>query len=551
MNNLSNIWDPKKSVAELTRLSAQGVLGFYSGFEITEIFAIADADQAVYNVFTIAVAVEGDGASLRGTPFLSDKPVSLKSLPGWKFGVQRYFKTTPELISGLKDIVNGEWKLSGQLMKCGQMIAMPPAFVPPNSSERIPLNRVLKNNFWNGSHVFEWVDSEKGHLRNFFEEPKCLQELSPLINAWVPLELASLSDRLGNLIVQLSVTVVMTGFSKSQGADGLVVQSAWHSKATPRLLRVSCEVEWDKSLVGYASEVVSTSDTFLSLPDTQGTAQGVVWDDENRVILAATVALHFIKTISLNITPTDPEPRLFAVPQKDGTNQAVTIQLQSQGISSHIGAPLQDPAVHWTQRRIYDEELARLLKERSFIQYLPNPNNQRAEHERALGHIRDLISQYGSTGAWLWDPFLDALDVLNTLAHCPHSNSDLRALTAAERSPCALVVAPSTGASTTAAGAFIDEQRAILDGIESNWRGLKLEFRAKHGQVGWAFHDRFLIFPQNKKAALVWSLGTSVNSLGKAHHILQKVDNGQMILEAFQGLWDALYKPECLVWEKP
>lgn len=141
--------------------------------------------------------------------------------------------------------------------------------------------------------------------------------------------------------------------------------------------------------------------------------------------------------------------------------------------------------------------------------------------------------------------------MLNTLAYCPYWNSDLRALTGAQRPPGASATVPASSGSTTAAEDFINEQRAILDGVASNWRGLVLEYRAKHGQAGWAFHDRFLIFPQVEKAALAWSLGTSVNSLGRAHHILQKVDNGQLIHEAFQELWGELNKPEHLVWKKP
>jgi hypothetical protein len=35
----------------------------------------------------------------------------------------------------------------------------------------------------------------------------------------------------------------------------------------------------------------------------------------------------------------------------------------------------------------------------------------------------------------------------------------------------------------------------MLAGLKSNFRGLHLEFRIRTGSAGWAFHDRFLIFP--------------------------------------------------------
>jgi hypothetical protein len=98
---------------------------------------------------------------------------------------------------------------------------------------------------------------------------------------------------------------------------------------------------------------------------------------------------------------------------------------------------------------------------------------------------------------------------------------------------------------------FVERQRAELDATQSNWRGLCLEYRVNRGPKGWRFHDRFPIFPKTDQGALVWSLGTSVNSLGKGHHILQRVDNGQLVMDAFEDLWECLNEPEHLIWKKP
>jgi hypothetical protein len=98
---------------------------------------------------------------------------------------------------------------------------------------------------------------------------------------------------------------------------------------------------------------------------------------------------------------------------------------------------------------------------------------------------------------------------------------------------------------------FADHQRAILLGANSNLRGLRLEYRMKTGPAGWAFHDRFLIFPETDNGALAWSLGASVNSVGKQHHILQQVDDGQLVADAFSELWNQLGQAEHLVWKTP
>jgi len=59
-----------------------------------------------------------------------------------------------------------------------------------------------------------------------------------------------------------------------------------------------------------------------------------------------------------------------------------------------------------------------------------------------------------------------------------------------------------------------------------------------------------LIFPAVDRGAQAWSLGTSINALGKQHHILQRVDDGQRIRDAFEDLWHRLDQPAHLVWKK-
>jgi hypothetical protein len=91
----------------------------------------------------------------------------------------------------------------------------------------------------------------------------------------------------------------------------------------------------------------------------------------------------------------------------------------------------------------------------------------------------------------------------------------------------------------------------VLKQRGGNLERLRLEYRGRTGPDGWAFHDRFLIFPGAPDGASAWSLGTSVNSLGKAHHILQKVSNPALVAGAFEDLWATLSKPEHLIWKVP
>jgi hypothetical protein len=297
----------------------------------------------------------------------------------------------------------------------------------------------------------------------------------------------------------------------------------------------------------------------------EGMHRGVLWDDEHQVILAATNNTGFITKIGINLRPIDPEPRVFTVKDRDGKEIPIRVGLTNT-TTTMVGPPTDERVAEWTRKRIYRDEVTRLAEQRRFVQYKPEPGTL-DQHEKALGDLRLLINQYGEKGAWLWDPYLTADDVLRTLFYCSHTHAELRALSAGRAIP-ELKTAKATPHSRLGKllqcfsecfskraappkVSFADQQRAVFDGANSNFRGLRLEFRVRTGQAGWAFHDRFLIFPDTGEGPLAWSLGASVNSMGRQHHILQRVDNGQLMADAFDDLWKALRGPEHLVWKKP
>lgn len=534
------IWTAANAAAELTKLTVPGILGFYTHFEITEIFALPKGEQSPINFFTILVGEDRPSATVNEPEYLGDR-ISLKSLPGWKFGIKRYLRPVNDLLTLFNKFEgHGIWDCSGLPLHTGKLAPIAPQFVPPDSIKSVPWNAVLKNNFWNGAYVLEWSDARKSALKPFFEKPARLQELSEKIGKHVPLRIASLSDRLGNIVVQLPATVLMATFGRLNATAEFFVDMAWHPKATARPLRATCDLDFDGMVSGYASHEITAPYTLLPVKAGEGVHQGFVWDDANQIILAATGASAFINTIGLNMYVAVSEPRVFTVPG-DETQVPRRVSLTSTNKST-IGGP-ENPDAAWTRKRMYADETARLLAERLFVQYKPTQGEQDAEHQRALSDIRKLIVKYGEDGAWLWDPFLSAADILETLFYCPYVNADLRALTDGSVPEC-------SGEKITKT-VFLARQREILTNLESNFYGLRLEYRAKTGQAGWNFHDRFLIFPRKEEGALVWSLGTSVNSVGKAHHILQRVDDGQRVMDAFVELWDALAQPSNLVWRTP
>ncbi len=534
-------WDSNSARAEIGRLIVPGVLGFYRHFEVTEVVGFTEDQASAVNVFTILVAEDRFGEVPQTAAFLNTKPICLKSIKGWSFGIMRYTRPIAELIPALEGLdITGQWRQSGKPLTVGKLISLPPTFVPPDSATSVPWNHVLKNNFWNGSYLFEWSDPDKRILQPFFDHPPRLQELSEALQKFVPLGLASLSDRLGNFVLQLPSTVIMSSFGGHQNGHDFVINVAWHPKASPRSLLASLRLEFDGLITGYTSALIQTGQTVLPMPAQWGLHHGTIWDEQHQNVLAATGPSSFINSIDLNMEVISPEPRIFGVKQADDSIKEYRVGLVHL-TKSIIGQSQSNGTVGWTQRRMYREELIRLVKERRFVQYKPLPGQEQREHEKALQDLRALINEYGSEGSWLWDPFLSAHDILETLFHCKYANVDLRALSGAD----------DVNGSQVPRASFAERQRTVFKTAQNNMKGLRLEYRVKTGTAGWNFHDRFLIFPKTDSGALAWSLGSSINSLGKRHHILQRVDDGQLVKDAFIELWDQLDKPEHLVWKNP
>jgi hypothetical protein len=217
-------WDAEIAKDEIARLTAPGVLGFYTHFEATAVVAFPPGQTVPVNVFSILVAEEHVSNAEFEPKFLNSKRIRLKPLKDWFFGVRRYLLPIAELGPAFVRLCNAkQWQLAGELVQVADLAPIPTQFVPPDSTGSVPLNRVLKNNFWNGSHILEWADAEKTLFKQLFYDPPALRQLAEAIRPHVPIGLDGLSDRLGNIVVQLPVAVLTAKFGQMRVSGDFTV----------------------------------------------------------------------------------------------------------------------------------------------------------------------------------------------------------------------------------------------------------------------------------------------------------------------------------------
>ena len=208
--------DPSRIWAEVHRLAAPGVIGFHTHFEVTEVFAVFEKKGPAHNVLSLLVAEERAESDSETQRYIGNQ-INLRSFKGAMFGIKRSSIAIVSLENAIDRFkTEAEWRLGEQRLLTGTLAPIEPLFVPSDSTELAPLNNILKNNFWGGSHVLELMDTSKGSLRPLIDVPSRLQELSEAIQKHLPLRIAHLSDRLGNIVIQMPVTVLLAGFAKNR-----------------------------------------------------------------------------------------------------------------------------------------------------------------------------------------------------------------------------------------------------------------------------------------------------------------------------------------------
>lgn len=404
------------------------------------------------------------------------------------------------------------------------------------SNEEAPLNRALKNNFDGGSYILEFFDEEKKLVASLLDYKKRenFDNLCQEIRQQIPINLAGLRDRIGNIIFQFPVTIADITSQALSAWTGVHLNFTWHKLLpTPPDCLIQVDALLDGNLMGHTTIDYNKQKTqTVDIRNLEGETY-IRIERMSPSLILATFKGHFIREFSLNMSVINHEPRLFEIDGKIEKVQVNSpdnrgIRKQEKKYTDHI------------QSRLYESDLTALRTKLSFKQY-----GQSTTHEEGLKDIRDLIHRNEKTSVYLWDPFLSAKDLLQTLYFSQIAGIPLRAITALNT-----VKEEETEAQKLTKQQLINTYRSLLQNPANNNFGLNLEFRCRINQHGWAFHDRFLIFPgDNDNRAAAYSLGTSVNSFGKEHHILQEVSHPQRIADAFEELWNKLDHVDCVIWK--
>lgn len=519
---------------DFSLLLQPGNIAFYEGCEVTQFFLFDKTIKKAINYFTLFAFDEVNQTDDKPKFLLS----KLKNIDNnYSFGIQQKRISLSDARKAFDDIQKGTLAYDEECAISENFVLLPKIYVPRLSSNAsVFLNALLKPNYWGDNYVIEFFDESK----DFFTSEENAREKIDIINSTInsisdiTIDLSKVYDRIGNILFQFPITILKTQIYSEKDSVNLRLQARYHPNVSQaKDLHIDMSATYDNVITGFATTDTTSlePDTILKVGDDNNLTTTVSEKKHNLLLHRSSV--NFLKYFYIGgkIGIQYSEPR--TVHSREGKTENIELFFNNNFGTRTVHR--NDYFGRITNRNLNNEIIS------NSGDYEVFKDNQ---HQKALDYIRGKIKRHDNDikEICLWDPYLTAFDIMETL-YFEDTGIPFRCITSYQ-------MAKTLSEDVSSFKSFCRKQKECFENKSNNLR-VKLKFLAQHDGYGWKFHDRFLLFVPHDSTDLptVYSLGTSINSLGKNHHIIQKVTNPRKILSNFEELWALLDNGECLVAE--
>lgn len=535
-------------------LTHRGNIAFYNSAEITNIFLSQKSGNPI-NIFSLVVFEEKECSNNEERNDITERliPIGNRSLG---ISQKRIPLEDAEIIFSNLMKETDIWDLTDGQLQIDRFKILSKQFIPAYDevSGEIPVNSILKNNENNGSYIIEFFSENKSLIESPIEKlsENHYKKICQKIMDYLPIDLLFLKDRMCNIIFQFPVCLLSVKTIALDDFNGARLDIGWNPLLSDLPdVDLSTYNILDKNI--FAEKTFQELNGALETDSIRGRNIGIIKHKRNDLILWYSNTF-YNRRIEVDGGIISSEPRIIEI---NGKKEIIHLHSHER---VKIGNFNQDFET-WINNRSYKESTKKLIENKEFLQYAVGGINER---EKAISDLRHIIKENCKNGVYIWDPYANSMDILNTAYFCEYSNKKIKVINSCTND----IIKKSyysKGHFSNQKSIFMKlkdiphylwdllshtennkkkifhtwktEQFDTLKSYSNN-RGINLEIRCQRSVHGWKFHDRFIIFPLEKPR--VWSLGTSINSIGKVHSILMSVNNPQNILDAFNELWNDL-----------
>jgi hypothetical protein len=542
-------------IKDFKLLSEYGQIGLYEECELTHIYLLGKENK-LYHYFAI-ISFEEFTEPEQG---YREKSITEKLTPinkDFKLGISQKRISILESKHIFDMLCQGSYTFHNTtFIMPEEMQLLPKSHIPTNWDYSGPMiNKVLKPNLWGDKYILEFTALENPFKLIFKNEE--LNKINSKVKELLPIDLGAIYDRIGSYIFQFPITIIDANCRITKDWTSAKLSLTLNSifqEETNLLSNVTTKL--DNVVTGHHSILGSYIEKELEIGDSNN-LEFKVFNISNGIIYEHS-RVNFIREIGFNmrIGMQNSEPRTII----DNFGNIHEISLSSYEIGSR--SRNKNSYDSRTKQRIIQNDI--INKSGRFLSV------RKGEREKALSFVKNQIREQSGNCSeiWLWDPFLDYRDILNTLYHSTNSGIKFKCITSYKKYKdklgekgdyrstklfkLFLVSIFKKRNENNNYRVFKNEMKEGLLNYSNNL-SVNLDFRAVHGNFGFDFHDRFLFFiPKDPdKLPSVFSLGTSVNGLGNSHHLIQQTLDPRNIIETFDELWKLLENDESKIIKLP
>ena len=376
------------TIESIERILAMPSIGNFKCIELFEVIGIKDSNPP-FNIFSLAIAHETD-LPLTEKEKITPNLIKLKADKSQKFGVLKRIVSIEDFLNIISYLVTPDSNEDNGTKLCyGHLKAIPPVYVPPLERGKNEFLGLLKNNFFGGSHLFEWFDESKEYVAPLIKNLATLDEFSEKLQGYLPIKIGTHSDRLGNIVVQIPCAAVAFTIERRDKHSHQLLSNLAVSPHFSGEINFS-GIFWREqhgSIIDFQKISLVIGENIIPFQQINGSGYYVIWDENNQIICSGGQVSSFVESVNFSMNLHEYNQRIFKLP--NGKEKRINIFTPTS--QSQIGKNTKDYR-NWVRNRflkIEKQELHDTLKLRQFKGDM---------REEALGFIRELIKKYGKNG---------------------------------------------------------------------------------------------------------------------------------------------------------
>jgi hypothetical protein len=521
-------------VNDFNHLTIDGILGHYKECELTHIFIVEKDSNSFHHYFAVLSYEEfKEFDKNRKESYLTKSLIKINNK--YKMGISQMRITLQNASDIFNQLCFGFLNVNGTNFIISNNIQLLPKTHVPTlwGYDGVMLNKVLKPNFWGDKYILEFTAIENS-MNNLFSAEE-LRTINAEILKVIQIDLSSVYDRIGSFIFQFPITLISgNALLSDDWCKAIVSISAPQEINYQKDLFCYVRTTFDDVVTGFHCHEGVFENIELNLGDSNN-LEFKIFNRTNGLIYKNSM-VNYLRSFNSNfgIGSSHSEPRIFS----DSNGTRIEKKLLSYSMAITVGESISYDTR--TNKRILQNEIIR--KSGRFL------NLHDGQREKALIFIRKAIDEKAPTCSevWLWDPFLRQPDIFDTLYFIENQDILMKCITSFKKNK-------RQENETCSFEQFKEKEKNNFLNNSVNNLGINLELRVVHENFGFDFHDRFLFLIPIKKDEMptVYSLGTSINSLGKTHHLIQQSLDPRNIVESFKELWMLLDNKESVIIKLP